>query len=82
MKRRLAPLLLALLPITAWGQQPAPEAPPSPPITDLQIEHDRAEMLQAQLQYFLDVVKRTEAKDKELAAWWAAYIGLPRMSEK
>jgi hypothetical protein len=38
------------------------------------VEHDRAEMLQAQLQYFIDVMKRTEAEDKATKAWWAAYV--------
>jgi hypothetical protein len=58
--------------LPTWAQTPA--APEMPPPSDLQVEHDRAEMLQAQLQYFIDVMKRTEATDKTLAAWWASYV--------
>jgi hypothetical protein len=38
------------------------------------VEHDRSEMLQAQLQYFIDVMKRTEAEDKATKAWWSSYV--------
>jgi hypothetical protein len=55
-----------------WAQ--APVVPEMPPPSDLQVEHDRAEMLQAQLQYFIDVMKRTEAEDKATKAWWTAYV--------
>jgi hypothetical protein len=65
-------IIAALLPRLAWAQTPA--VPDAPPPSDLQVEHDRSEMLQAQLQYFIDVMKRTEAEDKATKAWWAAYV--------
>jgi hypothetical protein len=58
--------------LPTWAQAPA--APDLPPPSDLQMEHDRAEMLQAQLQYFIDAMKRTESEDKATKAWWAAYV--------
>lgn len=64
--------------LPAWAQA----VPDSPPPSDLQVEHDRAEMLQAQLQYFLDVMKRTEAEGKATKAWWAeVWKSIPPMAK-
>jgi hypothetical protein len=65
-------IILAIVPTVALAQTPA--APDLPPPSDLQVEHDRSEMLQAQLQYFIDVMKRTEAEDKATKAWWSSFV--------
>lgn len=63
----------------------------APPPTTLEVEQSRAAMLEAQLRYFIAVLRQTEATlqqrdsdEKVLAAWWAAYVaGLsPTVGEK
>jgi hypothetical protein len=58
--------------LPTWAQTPAPPEPPPP--SDLQVEHDRAEMLQAQLQYFIDVMKQQKVAESVLKEWWASYV--------
>jgi hypothetical protein len=58
-----------------------PTAEPPPPPSDLVVESHRADMLAAQLQYFVDLLKRMQGQNmqmehnaKELSAYWASYV--------
>ena len=53
--------------------------------TELEIEQHRSQMLGAQLQFYVDMLRKSEAENQakdrnavDLAKWWAAYVaGLP-----
>ncbi len=77
-----------VLATSALAQAPQPAQPQQQavvPPTPIEMEQSRAAMLEAQLRYFVTVLRNTEAalqqKDSDakiLAAWWASYVaGLP-----
>ena len=92
MKQKLFPLIIAgmLVAGAASAQQPV-----APPPDDLTLEKSRASMLETQLLYFVNVLRRSEAQlaqekaeatanmanPQATADWWAAYAAAIKQAE-